>query len=62
MLFEITWRLGIGVDIQHVEQEFEPCEFVDEDDKEEEGMLHFSGLRVLLPFIQIRFGEATALV
>lgn len=56
--FELTFRFGVGIDFQHIESEIEPCELVDEDDKEETAILEFSGLRILIPFIQIRIGQA----
>lgn len=57
-MFEITFRQGIGLDIQYVEDEMEPILVYDEDNSEEEGILVFTGVRILLPFVQIRMGEA----
>ena len=61
MFLEITWRFGLGLDIQHIESEIEPAMFEDEDTgKDIEGILDFSGLRILIPFMQLRIGEAVA--
>lgn len=57
-MFEITLRQGIGLDIQYVEEEMEPVLVYDEDETEEQGILVFTGVRLLLPFVQIRMGEA----
>lgn len=61
MFLEITWRFGLGLDIQHIDSEIESAMFEDEDTgKDIEGILDFSGLRILIPFVQIRIGEAVA--
>lgn len=62
MFVELEFRLGFGLDIQSTSQELETAVFQDEDGKDEEGMLHFEGLQILLPFMRLRIGEATAIV
>ena len=57
-MFEVTFRQGIGLDIQYIEDEMEPILVYDEDETEEQGILVFTGVRLLLPFVQIRMGEA----
>ena len=61
MFFELEFRQGIGLDIQYIEEQIESVIAMDEDDKEEPGLLCFSGIRILIPFIQIRWGEAEIL-
>lgn len=58
MFFELEFRQGLGLDIQYIEEMIESVIAVDEDGKEEPGFLLFQGIRLLLPFIQIRLGEA----
>lgn len=58
MFLEVEFRQGIGIDIQYMEEMLESVMTYDEHDKEEPGILWFQGIRILLPFIQIRLGEA----
>ena len=58
MFFELEFRQGLGLDIQYIEEQLESVIAVDEDANEEPGLLRFQGIRILLPFIQIRWGEA----
>ena len=58
---EFEFRQGLGIDIQYIEEQIESVIAIDEDSNEEPGLLRFCGIRVLLPFIQIRWGEAEIL-